>query len=296
MHGCSRSILGISLLLAFLVVACADAPPPQPEAPVAYSASASADFDATTAGTIRGRVHWNGPIPSVQAVSERIHLVQDGGILVVRDNPHVPEIDGSTHGVANAVVFLRGIDPRRGRPWDHPPVRIEHRDYRLHVVQGQDDSRTGFVRHREMIEMVSRQEVFHSLRAGGAAFFSLTFPDPDSSLTRRLDRKGIVELTSAAGFYWMRAHLFVDDHPYYTRTDREGRFTLGQVPRGSYEVVCWMPNWNVEREERNPDTFYVTRWYFRQPLAMVHSVSVEASAERGMEFAISAEMFEGTGK
>src|SRR5207248_1964383 len=133
---------------------------------------------------------------------------------LVRDNPHAPNIDSATSGVAGAVVFLRGVDPARARPWDHPPVVVEHQDRQLWVVQGGVRSRIGFVRRDDSITMVSREKVFNALHAGGAAFFTLTFPDADQPLRRALDKKGQVELSSAAGGYWMRGHLFVDDHPY----------------------------------------------------------------------------------
>src|SRR5262249_39172772 len=146
----------------------------------------------------------------------------------LRANPHAPAIDPATRAVKDAVVFLRGIDPRRSRPWDHPPVRVEMRDYLLVVRQGAAEGRVGFVRRGDGVEMVSAQPAFHALQARGAAFFTLMFPDPGGPRTRRLGRAGVVELTSAAGHFWMRGHLFVDDHPYYARADAAGRFTFGQ--------------------------------------------------------------------
>ena len=132
------------------------------------------------------------------------------------DNPNKPRVDPHTRGVGNAVVFLRGVDPQRARPWDHPPVCVEQADYRIEIRQGQAHSAYGFVRRGERVEMVSTQEAFHSLHAGGAAFFTLAFPDPNEPCSRHLNEKGVAELTSAAGYFWMRGYLFVDDHPYYT--------------------------------------------------------------------------------
>src|SRR5262249_7479941 len=143
-------------------------------------------------------------------------------------NPNAPAIDAQTRAVRGAVVFLRGIDPRRARPWDLPAVRVVQQGQRFHVRQGADDGAVGFVRRGAAVEMMSADGVFHSLHAGGAAFFTLTFPDPDRPRTRRLDQPGVVELTSAAGYFWMRGYLFVDDHPYYVRTDTDGRFRLEQ--------------------------------------------------------------------
>src|SRR5437588_279064 len=54
---------------------------------------------------------------------------------LTRDNPHAPQIDPAA-GVVGAVNYLRGVDPMLSRPWDLPPVTVEHRDRQLSVVQG----------------------------------------------------------------------------------------------------------------------------------------------------------------
>src|SRR5262249_59710045 len=101
----------------------------------------------------------------------------------------------------------------------------------------------GFVRRGDAVTLVSRQALFHTLRARGAAFWTLTFPDPDRPLVRHFDRPGLVELSSAAGYYWMHAYLWVSDHPYLTLTDAAGRWELAGVPPGDYELAVWLPPW-----------------------------------------------------
>src|SRR5437764_1336769 len=150
------------------------------------------------------------------------------------------------------------------------------RGWKLHVLQGDADARTGFVRRGGAVEMVSAQPVFHMLQARGAAFFALAFPDPGESCTRRLTRPGVVELSSPAGYFWMRAYLFVADHPYYTRTDAEGHFTLPRVPPGEYEAVCWLPDWRTADRELDGDTGQVCRLTFRPPAEVARPVRVTA--------------------
>src|SRR5262249_17392835 len=101
-----------------------------------------------------------------------------------------------------------------------------------HVLQGAADGRTGFVHRGEEVEMVSEQPAFHSLQARGAAFFTLAFPDADRPRRRRLSRTGLVELSSGAGYVWMRGYLFVDGRPAYSGAEAGGRFGRGQVPPG----------------------------------------------------------------
>ena len=124
--------------------------------------------------------------------------------------------------------------------------------------------------------MQSAEPVFHVLRGRGAAFFALPFPEPDMPLARTFDACGRVALSSAAGFYWQSAELFVCDHPYYALTDADGRFHFTQVPAGPYDLVAWHPNWVVARTERNPESGLPSRLHYAPPLESSRPVGVSA--------------------
>jgi hypothetical protein len=276
MHG--RALLGITAIALLPLCGCSDdtliAEPERPTHPAANSA-----FDAADTGAITGRVVWEGPVPDVPPIvtisSPDGNLAADGKLLSREPNPFAPRIEAATRGVGGAVVFLREIDPSRAKPWDHEAVRVEIVQRQIRVLQPAGlavSPRVGFVRRGDAIEVVNRDARHHSLRARGAAFFGLPLVETDKVSRRTLDKPGLVTLSSGAGYPWMHAHLFVVDHPYYTRTDREGHFRLEQVPPGNYEVVCWMPSWKVERKGRDPESFQVARIAFAPP--MEHAVSI----------------------
>jgi hypothetical protein len=192
-----------------------------------------------------------------------------------RPNPNRPVIDPFSHGLAGAVVFLRGVDPQRAKPWDFPGVVVEQRDCQLQVLQGESTAPVGFVRQGDEIEMVSRDSCLHALHAGGVSFFTLMFPDPNQSLRRKLTNPGIVALSSNVGYFWMQGYLFVDQHPYYCRTDGAGRFTLAAVPPGTYQLVAWLPNWQIDRQGRDPESGLVNRIYFAPALTVEVPVTIQ---------------------
>jgi hypothetical protein len=281
------------VVLLLTALGCGDMPPPTPEEVSQPTEEAGREFDPATAGMIRGQVIWDGEIPAVPPLEVMPNPLA-GEMLQKkqrRPNPNAPRIEPRTKGVANAVIFLRGLDPRRGKRWDHPPLRVEQRDGQFHLLQGDAEGQTGFVHRGDAIRMVSRDRFFHSLHASGAAFFTLTFPDPDRSLERPLKEKGIVELTSAAGYFWMRAYVFVDDHPYYARADSEGRFVLSQVPADRYEVVCWMPSWVKAHHERDPESGVVSRLFFQPAVCRVQSLTLEPTETKEITFVLSPELF-----
>ena len=123
--------------------------------------------------------------------------------------------------------------------------------------------------------MISNGPELEKLRVRGAAYFTLAFPQPDKPLRRTLSQPGLVELCSAVGNFWARSWVFVVEHPYYVRTDESGHFSLDRVPDGDYELVCWLPDWRVERVERDPELLSPTRVWFRKPLEKSMGVKVE---------------------
>jgi hypothetical protein len=186
------------------------------------------------------------------------------------------------------VVFLRGVNPTVSKPWDLPPVGVEIGDSQITVVQGVRRDRVGFVRTGDTILVASTDSTYHVLRGRGDAFFSLTLPLPKHPVARRLTKSGCVELTSATGLYWANAHLFVSDIPYYSVTDREGRFSFDGVPPTQVEAVAWIPGWQTSRTERDPDSTQVARHKYSAPIERVARTAVSAGQTVNLRISLGA--------
>jgi hypothetical protein len=92
-----------------------------------------------------------------------------------------------------------------------------------------------------------------------------------------LDQAGVVELVDGPGFYWRRAYLLVLEHPYAALSDGAGRFVLKQVPAGTYQLVAWMPNWHIVRQEHDPETAIINRMIFAPAVEIEQTVTVRPS-------------------
>jgi hypothetical protein len=195
--------------------------------------------------------------------------------VIYRPSPNVPVI-GADGAVADAVVYLRGVSPSSSSGWNRPPVTIELHDERPMIRQGNlPPSNIGFVRSGDDITIVSGQPVFHSLRARGAAFWTVSLPDADRPRVRKLVEPGVIELSSGANYFWMRGYIWVCEHPYYTQTNAAGQWSLGGMPAGEYDLVVWLPDWRTVRQERDPETGFVARYIFRPPIEVVRRVKIE---------------------
>jgi hypothetical protein len=287
MHG-RIGILGFLTLLG----GCTElsVPNEQQEPPTALAQA----FEPAMTGTIRGRVVWDGEAPAseerlVRAIAYNPHLHKNPARF---STPHIPKVQPQNRGVENAVVFLRGIDPRRGKAWDHPNARVEFHDRQLFVHQGNQRTQVGFVRRGSAVEIVNRDTEYHNLHARGAAFFAMPLLEANQVHERKLPQAGVVDLTCGAGYYWLHAHLFVTEHPYYARTDAEGQFVLDQVPTGSYEIVCWLPTWHITRKEVDPETGIIARLAWDAPKEQTQKVSVAAGGISELSSRWSQGMFD----
>jgi hypothetical protein len=207
-------------------------------------------------------------------------------------NPNAPVIDAKTRGVAGAIVMLRGVNARQARPWDHPTVQVEVSSDELRVRQG-DAVGVGFVRRGDAVEFVSFEPTLQTVRGRGAAFFGVPLAEAHRSAVRHFRGAGLVELSSGIGYYWMQGYLFVCDHPYIARTDAQGCFTIPDVPDGDYNLVCWMPNWQVQRKLREPEAGIVNRIDYFPPLEQECRITVHRGQQATTRFVVYQQLFEG---
>lgn len=283
----------VLLILFCLLTGCEESSSPPSITPTAFPDPPKRNdlgtaFAADQTTTLAGHVFWKDKPPIVPPFRSVVDPLTVLPPPPAQDwpNPHSPRLlpEGK---LAGAIVWLRGITPARSRPWDHPSVQVQLRDHRLDIVQGKDIGLVGFVRAGDEVEFVSRQSVLHTIQGRGQAFFGLTLPQPDQPRRRRLSDPGVVELASGAGFFWMAGYLFVTNHPYITRSNDQGMFRLTEVPAGDYELCAWHPNWQVQREERHPETFRIHKVSYHPPFWTRQKVRLQPGKEQYLSLELS---------
>jgi len=189
----------------------------------AYEAGA-----VTDGGSIKGKVVFNGtPPPKRKVVPTKDREVCGTGIREVDQI-----IVGGDKGVAEAVVYLAKVE--KGKPWPKPakPPEIDNRkcDFAPHVQVIQPGD---FV-------IVNSDPVLHNTKSffDRTPVFNLALPNQGQRITRQIKRTGVMRVECDA-HGWMLAWVYVADNPYYAMTQKDGTFTIGDVPPGDYTLVAW---------------------------------------------------------
>lgn len=80
--------------------------------------------------------------------------------------------------------------------------------------------------------------------------FMLSLPFRNTSLeaTQKIKEAGILKLVCDT-HAWMLGYIHVFDHPYFAVTDERGRFSIPNVPAGTYVLKAWHEDAGVKVQE-----------------------------------------------
>jgi plastocyanin len=100
--------------------------------------------------------------------------------------------------------------------------------------------RVSTVRPGGVVKMSSKDPMLHTMHAAapdGRAFFNVSIPMPNVTLSRPIDKPGLVTL-SCSTHTWMRGYLLVTDERSAV-TGRDGKFQIDGLAPGAYELRIW---------------------------------------------------------
>ena len=179
-------------------------------------------------GTVAGQVFFRGTVPKQKIVTNK-------DLEICGASREEPVVDvGANQGVANAIVYL--TDVAKGKAWPPAGAKPQLNNVKcrfepaVQVIQGGS------------IDVVNKDPVLHNTHGyyGKRTAFNVALPNQNQSVAADLQKSGTVRIDCDA-HGWMEGWVFVRDNPYYALTDAEGKFTIGDIPPGTYTLVTEQP-------------------------------------------------------
>jgi len=221
-----RSILFSVLLLAAAVSACGgnDTPPPAQQ-------GGSKRVDPASTGSVAGRVTFTGqaPAPAVLKVDTDPGCTANGATVV--DETLLVDSAG---GVKNAFVYVKtGLDDYA---FDAPSERV--------IVDQQGckyEPRVFGARIGQTIEILNSDPTLHNVHAMPRANdeFNESMPAQGMRMEKTFAAQEIGVPLKCDVHPWMTSYAGIVAHPYFAVTGPDGRFSLPDLPAGTYTLEVW---------------------------------------------------------
>jgi plastocyanin len=215
--GIIRAIAGVQIAVAAMAIVSARA---------AVSAYQAEPF--THGGTITGAVTYAGTPPKPKPVE----ITKD--VDACRSGPQFDQslIVGKDGGVANAIVALADIT--RGAP------PIPEHDVEFDQIHCEYTPRVLAFPAGSTVVVINSDGILHNVHTESSANPPINMAQP--GFKRRIEVSVIhPELikVSCDAHNWMQGWWYAAANPYYAVTGPDGRFTIRNVPPGSYTLTVW---------------------------------------------------------
>ena len=176
-------------------------------------------------GSIEGKVVYNGPAETRKIIPNKDVEVCGG----IREEALI-EVS-SDKGVQNAAVYL--VDVAKGKGWLPAAKPPELDNVKCEFVPHVQVMRAG------TLDVVNKDPVLHNTHGyyGNRTAFNMAQPNQGQSIPAELTRAGTVRVDCDA-HGWMEAWVYVVDNPYYSLTDADGKFSITDVPPGTYKLIA----------------------------------------------------------
>lgn len=220
-------------LLAILALALAGCAAPEkkaePAAPVYFQ------VDASTAGTIRGTIHFTGKKP----VGKVISLDADPACAKLHPGGKITE----EVGLGNVFVYLKTGMEGRQFPVPVEAVTIDQKGCWF-------GPRVLGIRKGQTLRVTNSDPVTHNIHPQPEKNrdWNQSQAPEDPPMVRKFTATEVMIPVKCNVHNWMRAWIGVLEHPYFAVTGADGTFEIKNVPPGQYTVAAWQEQMGTEEQ------------------------------------------------
>jgi hypothetical protein len=225
------------VLAAAVLAACSNTPTPPAAADPATAP------DPATVGTVSGRIIVHGSVPPV----DMIRLDADPKCAAMANDGQRPAEDvvmGAGNTLQNVFIYVKDGLPRRLYPIPATPVVLDQQQCRyVPRVLGLQVGQQLTIRNSDAL--------LHNVRSEGAINepFDIGTPIQGMEVQRTFVTREVMVPFKCNVHAWMNAYVGVLEHPFFAVSDETGRFSIGQLPPGTYTLETWHERFGTQTQE-----------------------------------------------
>jgi len=203
------------------------------------SSSPAANVDPSTVGSLTGTVTLEGAPP----VSKPIDMSASPACMQANPSPMAPPtiVTGENGALANVVVYVKaGLGHYRfDTPGETAVLEQKNCMYEPHVVA---------LMTEQPFEIQNNDPTMHNVHPMPKhnRQWSTSQPVGSAALKSTFARPEFAMAVLCNVHPWMRALVFVFDHPYFAVTSTTGAFALKNLPPGRYTIEAWQEAYHAQ--------------------------------------------------
>ncbi len=219
-------------------------------------------------GTVKGTVKFAGTPPTMTP-----YKVTYNNNVCGNEASLDRLVVGKDGGVEYAVVYIEGLKGKAERVAPSKYV-IDQKDcsYNPHVL---------IVSHGESFTVANADPLFHNVHgyfaSNNETAFNIAQPIKGMKSVQRVRKPGMYMIRCDV-HPWMNAYIYVSGDGYAAATDKDGNFTLSDVPPGKYKLVMWHEGWDTKDVSGKPE--------FSKPIEQTQEITVVAGQTADADFTL----------